>query len=169
MLPFEDIPDDTVDKKMSNKKKRILSIFLLRFLSPPTWRSCSSWPLSRGRSSSSSTPLTNWQARRFFPFFFSKSQLIFRMQTRCLGFRCGFLSTARWKQENNLFSGIFGNEIKSQIVVSCTYEEGKPALMQVLENSHSRFQKYFQDLNFLRQMVEDDNQFLEAEQANQLK
>ena len=70
---------------------------------------------------------------------------------------------------NNLFSGIFGNEIKSQIVVSCTYEEGKPALMQVLENSHSRFQKYFQDLNFLRQMVEDDNQFLEVEKENRSK
>lgn len=35
-----------------------------------------------------------------------------------------------------------------QIVVSCTYEEGKPALMQ--------------DLKFLRQMVEDENQFLEV-------
>ena len=35
-----------------------------------------------------------------------------------------------------------------KIVVSCTYEEGKPALMQ--------------DLNFLRQMLEDDNQFLEV-------
>ena len=35
-----------------------------------------------------------------------------------------------------------------KIVVSCTYEEGKPALMQ--------------DLNFIRQMVEDDNQFLEV-------
>lgn len=35
-----------------------------------------------------------------------------------------------------------------QIVVSCTYEEGKPALMQ--------------DLNFLRQMIEDDRQFLEV-------
>ena len=72
-------------------------------------------------------------------------------------------------KKNNLFGGIFGNEIKSQIVVSCTYEEGKPALMQVLGNSHSRFQKYFQDLNFLRQMVEDDNQFLEVEQENRSK
>ena len=35
-----------------------------------------------------------------------------------------------------------------KIVVSCTYEEGKPALMQ--------------DLKFLRQMIEDDNQFLEV-------
>ena len=35
-----------------------------------------------------------------------------------------------------------------QIVVSCTYEEGKPALMQ--------------DLKFLRQMIEDDHQFLEV-------
>ena len=69
-------------------------------------------------------------------------------------------------KKNNLLSGILRNEIKSQIVVSCTYEEGKPALMQVLGNSHSRFQKYFQDLNFLRQMVEDDNQFLEVRQES---
>jgi len=35
-----------------------------------------------------------------------------------------------------------------KIVVSCTYEEGNPALMQ--------------DVNFLRQLFEDDNQFLEV-------
>ena len=35
-----------------------------------------------------------------------------------------------------------------QIVVSCTYEEGKPALMQ--------------DLNFLRQMIEDETHFQEV-------
>ncbi|XP_023324790.1 NACHT and WD repeat domain-containing protein 2 [Eurytemora carolleeae] len=35
-----------------------------------------------------------------------------------------------------------------KIVVSCTYEEGNPALMQ--------------DLKFLRAMIEDDNQFLEV-------
>ena len=72
-------------------------------------------------------------------------------------------------QGENKKSGILGNEIKSQIVVSCTYEEGKPALMQVLENSHFRLQKYFQDLNFLRQMVEDDNQFLEVEKRKSIK
>ena len=72
-------------------------------------------------------------------------------------------------KKSNLFGGILRNEIKSQIVVSCTYEEGKPALMQVLENSHFRFQIFFQDLNFLRQMVEDDNQFLEVEKENRSK
>jgi hypothetical protein len=35
-----------------------------------------------------------------------------------------------------------------KIVVSCTYEEGNPTLMQ--------------DVNFLRQMFEDDNQFMEV-------
>ena len=35
-----------------------------------------------------------------------------------------------------------------KIVVSCTYEEGNPALMQ--------------DVHFLRQLFEDDNQFLEV-------
>ena len=35
-----------------------------------------------------------------------------------------------------------------KIVVSCTYEEGNPALMQ--------------DVNFLRQLFEDDDQFLEV-------
>ena len=35
-----------------------------------------------------------------------------------------------------------------KIVVSCTYEEGNPALMQ--------------DVNFLRQLFEDDNQFTEV-------
>ena len=35
-----------------------------------------------------------------------------------------------------------------KIVVSCTYEEGNPALMQ--------------DVSFLRQMFDDDEQFLEV-------
>ena len=55
--------------------------------------------------------------------------------------------------------------------MSCTYEEGKPALMQVLallkydlrKNIFSDFSiNPIQDLNFLRQMIEDDNQFLEV-------
>ena len=50
--------------------------------------------------------------------------------------------------EQGKVSSVLENINNWQIVVSCTYEEGKPALMQ--------------DLKFLRQMIEDDNQFLEV-------